>query len=166
MEPLAKRKPDNAVDDKMTAWEHARKAMGKAIQDLELETEVQHRVPDPESAPHGPDPVGRSQDPGHRLQLRIDQRCFTDRAPAENKLAGFACVGGLLLTGLSAPDGRHYWATKAARNGRPPIDRLQDTGGWASPAMPLRYVEAAKIASECVQLHLSRADAGRYTVLS
>ena len=52
---------------------------------------------------------------------------------------------------LSAHDCRHYWATQAARNGTP-IDRLQDAGGWASPAMPLRYVEAARIPSEGVLL--------------
>lgn len=59
-----------------------------------------------------------------------------------------AAVG---LAGLSAHDLRHYWATRAARNGTP-LDRLQDAGGWSSPAMPLRYVEAAKIANEGVNL--------------
>jgi hypothetical protein len=39
----------------------------------------------------------------------------------------------------------------AARNGTP-IDRLQEAGGWASPAMPLRYIEAAAIANEGVKL--------------
>ena len=51
-----------------------------------------------------------------------------------------AAVG---LVGLSAHDLRHYWATRAARSGTP-LDRLQDAGGWASPAMPLRYVESAR----------------------
>jgi len=55
------------------------------------------------------------------------------------------------VEGLSAHDCRHSWATKAARNGTP-IDRLQDAGGWASPAMPLRYVETAKIANQGVKL--------------
>jgi integrase len=55
------------------------------------------------------------------------------------------------IEGLSAHDLRHTWATQAARNGTP-IDRLQDAGGWASPSMPLRYVEAAKIANEGVRL--------------
>ena len=55
------------------------------------------------------------------------------------------------VDGLSAHDCRHYWATQAARSGTP-IDRLQDAGGWSSPAMPLRYVEAAKIANEGVRL--------------
>lgn len=52
---------------------------------------------------------------------------------------------------LSAHDCRHYWATAAARN-QTPIDRLQDAGGWASPAMPLRYVEDAAIANSGVNL--------------
>lgn len=55
------------------------------------------------------------------------------------------------LVGLSAHDARHYWATQAARNNTP-IDRLQEAGGWNSPAMPLRYVETAKIANEGVNL--------------
>jgi hypothetical protein len=33
-----------------------------------------------------------------------------------------------------------------------PVDRLQDAGGWNSPAMPLRYVETAKIANQGVIL--------------
>ena len=59
-----------------------------------------------------------------------------------------AAVG---LVGLSAHDLRHYWATRTARSGTP-LDRLQDADGWASPAMPLRYVEAAKIANQGVLL--------------
>ena len=55
------------------------------------------------------------------------------------------------VPGLSAHDLRHTWATMAARAGTP-IDRLQDAGGWNSPAMPLRYVETAKIANEGVKL--------------
>ena len=55
------------------------------------------------------------------------------------------------LESLSPHDCRHYWATQAARNGTQ-IDRLQDAGGWASPAMPLRYVEAATIANDGVSI--------------
>jgi integrase len=55
------------------------------------------------------------------------------------------------IEGLSAHDCRHYWATQAARSGTP-VDRLQDAGGWTSPAMPLHYIEAAKIANEGVVL--------------
>ncbi len=55
------------------------------------------------------------------------------------------------VEGLSAHDLRHTWATNAARSGTP-VDRLQDAGGWSSPAMPLRYVEKARIANQGVRL--------------
>jgi hypothetical protein len=55
------------------------------------------------------------------------------------------------MYGLSAYDCRHYLATQAARNGTA-IGRLQNAGGWNSPAMPLRYVESTKIANEGVKL--------------
>ena len=50
---------------------------------------------------------------------------------------------------LSAHDLRHTWATLAARAGTP-VDRLQDAGGWNSPVMALRYLEAAAIANQGV----------------
>ena len=80
-------------------------------------------------------------------QLR-GNRGMTARAITDRVRTLGAAVG---LAGLSAHDLRHYWATRAARNGTP-IDRLQDAGGWSSPAMPLRYVEAAKIANQGVLL--------------
>lgn len=55
------------------------------------------------------------------------------------------------VNGVSAHDCRHYWATQAARSGTP-VDRLMDAGGWSSPAMPLRYIESARIANEGVRL--------------
>ncbi len=61
------------------------------------------------------------------------------------------------VEGLSAHDLRHAWATRAARNGTP-LDRLQDAGGWSLPKlnavepMPLRYVEAARVANEGVRV--------------
>lgn len=55
------------------------------------------------------------------------------------------------VANLSAHDLRHFWATQAARNGTP-LDRLQDAGGWASLAMPARYIEAARIANQGVRL--------------
>ena len=54
-------------------------------------------------------------------------------------------------TELSPHDCRHYWATDAARNGTDPF-RLQEAGGWASLAMPRRYVEAAEVANKGVKL--------------
>jgi integrase len=50
------------------------------------------------------------------------------------------------VTGLSAHDCRHYWATFWA--GKVDTFRLQEAGGWNSLAMPRRYVEHAKIANE------------------
>ena len=50
------------------------------------------------------------------------------------------------IANLSPHDLRHYWATLAARNGVA-IDRLMQAGGWASYAMPLRYVQAETIAN-------------------
>ncbi|MBC7870645.1 MAG: site-specific integrase [Chitinophagaceae bacterium] len=55
------------------------------------------------------------------------------------------------LTGLSAHDCRHYWATRASRKGTDPFS-LQEAGGWNSLAMPRRYVEDAKIANAGVKL--------------
>jgi integrase len=51
------------------------------------------------------------------------------------------------IEGLSPHDCRHYWATFEARQGTQ-MDRLKDAGGWASIAMPARYVKAAAIANE------------------
>ena len=84
-----------------------------------------------------------SQKGGQLTGAGLTVRALTDRV----RTLG-AAVG---LVGLSAHDLRHYWATRAARNGTP-LDRLQDAGGWASPAMPLRYVEVAKIANQGVKL--------------
>ena len=51
------------------------------------------------------------------------------------------------IEGLSAHDGRHYWATFEAKNNTP-INRLMDAGGWNSPSMPLRYIESSRIANQ------------------
>lgn len=51
------------------------------------------------------------------------------------------------IMGLSAHDCRHYDATYEARNNTP-LNRLIDKFGWNSPAMALRYIEAAHIANE------------------
>ena len=55
------------------------------------------------------------------------------------------------IQNLSAHDGRHNWATRAARSGTDPF-ALQEAGGWNSLAMPRRYVEEAQIANEGVKL--------------
>lgn len=79
---------------------------------------------------------------------RLTAAGMTARGIADRVRTLGAALG---IDGLSPHDLRHYWATQAARNGTP-IDRLQDAGGWTSPAMPLRYVEAARIANEGVRL--------------
>jgi integrase len=78
---------------------------------------------------------------------RLDSAGWSTRKLSERVRVLGRAVG---VEGLSAHDLRHYWATRAARNGAP-LDRLQDAGGWSSPAMPLRYVEAAKVANEGVK---------------
>lgn len=89
-------------------------------------------------------PVLRGSRKGGELEgVGMSERAITKRVAYLG-----AAVG---VEGLSAHDCRHYWATRATRNGTP-IDRLQDAGGWSSPAMPLRYVEAAKIANDGVKL--------------
>lgn len=55
------------------------------------------------------------------------------------------------IADLSPHDGRHSWATRALQAGSP-LKAVQDAGGWASPAMPLRYAESAAIANEGVRL--------------
>jgi integrase len=80
---------------------------------------------------------------GQLTQPGMSARAITKRVKVLGKAIG--------VLGLSAHDCRHHWATQAARAGTP-IDRLQDAGGWSSPTMPLRYIEAARIANEGVNL--------------
>ena len=58
---------------------------------------------------------------------------------------------GIGLANLSPHDGRHYWASAAIAGGTDLL-ALQEAGGWASLAMPRRYVERAKVANERVTL--------------
>jgi integrase len=67
------------------------------------------------------------------------ERALTKRVELLGRHAG--------IEGLSAHDARHYDATFEARAGTP-INRIMDKFGWNSPAMALRYIEAAKIANE------------------
>ncbi|GCE18967.1 tyrosine-type recombinase/integrase [Dictyobacter kobayashii] len=55
------------------------------------------------------------------------------------------------VSGASAHDGRHAWATRAVRAGTN-IKTLQDAGGWSSIAMPARYAASQTIANEGVKL--------------
>lgn len=56
------------------------------------------------------------------------------------------------LMNLSPHDCRHTWATLASR-AHTPLERLMDAGGWASYAMPLRYIQSNEIANEGVRLN-------------
>ncbi len=80
---------------------------------------------------------------GQRLEGGMSRRAITRRV----------CVLGarLGLAGVSAHDCRHAWVEAAIR-GKTDIRSLQEAGGWASPAMPLRYAGAAAIANEGVTL--------------
>ena len=80
---------------------------------------------------------------GHLTEAGMTERSITERVRVLGEAVG--------VSGLSAHDCRHYWATRAARQGTDPFS-LQEAGGWSSLAMPRRYVEAAKIANEGVKL--------------
>ena len=80
---------------------------------------------------------------GRLTEVGMSERAITQRVADLGALIGVA--------GLSAHDLRHSWATRAARNKTDAFD-LRDAGGWNSLAMPSRYVEAAKIANEGVNL--------------
>jgi len=73
---------------------------------------------------------------------------LTDRAITK-RVRTLATSAG--VSGLSAHDLRHHWATQAARSGTA-LDRLQDAGGWNSLAMPGRYIASARIANQGVKL--------------
>lgn len=89
-------------------------------------------------------PLLRGSRRGGKLEAAgMSERALTARVAELGRRVGIA--------GLSAHDCRHYWATLASRKGTP-VNCLQEAGGWASPAMPLRYAMAAKIANEGVRL--------------
>lgn len=89
-------------------------------------------------------PLMRASAGSHRLtHAGVSVRNLSERIRTLGRDLGIA--------DLSSHDLRHTWATRAARNGTA-LDRLQDGGGWTSPAMPMRYIEAAAIANEGVKL--------------
>jgi integrase len=71
----------------------------------------------------------------------------------ERNLSGRVCTLGqrIGINGLSAHDCRHSWATRAVAAGTDAF-ALRDAGGWASLAMPSRYVAAAAVVNERVRL--------------
>lgn len=81
---------------------------------------------------------------GNRLQGCMSQRAVTARMNVLGKQIG--------IDHLSAHDGRHTWATAAAR-AKTDVKTLADAGGWASITTPYnRYVKANAIANEGVKL--------------
>lgn len=90
-----------------------------------------------------PDKLLMGSRKGGKLQGGMSPRAITDRV----RVLG----GAIGIERLSAHDCRHYWATSAVKGGTD-IKSLQDAGGWSSPAMPLRYVEAGQVANEDVKL--------------
>jgi integrase len=96
-----------------------------------------------EHAASAPGPLLIGSQKGGRMGGHMSARAITERVRVLGARAG--------IQGLSAHDLRHYWATVAARNGTD-VKSLQDAGGWTSPAMPMRYIESAKIANQEVKL--------------
>jgi integrase len=91
----------------------------------------------------GPGPLLMASRKGGQLTHQgMSERAITGRVAELGRAIGIA--------GLSAHDLRHYWATMRARAGTPP-DRLMDAGGWNSLDMPMRYIEAEKIANDGVK---------------
>lgn len=99
----------------------------------------------PEMATLAPtDKVLRSSIKGGTLSHEgMTDRAITQRVRDLGKAIG--------IDNLSAHDCRHYWATRATEAGTHPR-RLQQAGGWNSPAMVYRYVAEAEIANEGVLL--------------
>lgn len=80
---------------------------------------------------------------GGQLLGRMSERAITARVNVLGKRIG--------ITGSSAHDGRHAWATFATKAGTD-VKALQDAGGWKSPYMPLRYAASGRIANAGVKL--------------
>ena len=80
---------------------------------------------------------------GELAEQGLSERAITDRVRVLGEQIG--------LSGLSAHDCRHYWATRAISQGTDPF-ALQQAGGWTSQATVQRYVEDGKIANERVRL--------------
>lgn len=98
--------------------------------------------------PSGP-LLRRSKKDSSLTEAGMTERAITQRVNCLGKKLG--------ISGLSAHDCRHYWATTAARHGTDPFS-LQEAGGWASLAMPRRYVQVNDIANEGVILNDSSVD--------
>ena len=83
------------------------------------------------------------EQPAKLTQAGMGERSLTQRVRLLGERLG--------ISGLSAHDCRHYWATTAARHGTDPF-ALQEAGGWSSLAMPRRYVGDNEISNDGVKL--------------
>lgn len=72
---------------------------------------------------------------------RMTERAITAHVQRFGKTIG--------IKNLSAHDLRHTWVTWQVRSGTR-LEVLQEAGGWSSLAMPVQYIEAAKIANDGV----------------
>jgi Site-specific recombinase XerD len=90
-----------------------------------------------------------------RLLLRRSKKNeeLAEAGMSDRAITGRVCFLGekVGLSGLSAHDCRHFWATSAARHGTDPF-ALQEAGGWSSLAMPRRYVDDGTVANDGVKL--------------
>jgi integrase len=80
---------------------------------------------------------------GSRKSGRLDGPGMTTTAISQRVRTLGAAIG---ITGLSAHDCRHAWATAHGRSGTGEI-ALVEMGGWTSTATAKRYIAASKIAN-------------------
>jgi integrase len=83
-----------------------------------------------------------SRKDGTLTSTGMSERAITKRVTVLGEKVG--------VENLSAHDCRHFWATDAAESGTV-MSVLMQAGGWASPAMPARYIKAAEIANEGIR---------------
>lgn len=108
----------------------------------DLRKAVQAWIESGDCPPFGPVLRG-SRKGGALTDSGMSERAITERVRTLGDAIG--------VSGLSAHDCRHYWASRAASQGTDAF-ALRDAGGWNSLAMPSRYVESATIANERVRL--------------
>jgi len=84
-----------------------------------------------------------SRKDGELTADRMSERAITKRVRFLGELIG--------VSGLSAHDCRHSWATRAVRAGTDTF-ALLNAGGWTSTATAERYIEQGRIANEGVKL--------------
>jgi integrase len=118
-----------------------------------VDLEQTHRLsPDTLRAAHAYFALGDAPDTGLLLRASKKNGQLTAAGMSERAITRRVNILGkrLGILRLSAHDCRHHWATDAAQSGTDMIVLMQ-AGGWNSPAMPVRYIEAAQIANEGIR---------------